>query len=291
MDKKRKEKQSFKNERCSFSYLNDKSPDELLLEMQDLVDEMDEHSFDGELIDSYLDRLQELDPVLPDYDVDEEYTAFVARYAKLHEDNTQPQKSTKKYRRISSLRWVSAAAIVCFLLLVGTVTANAYGVNVFARVVEWGSDVLQIIRNDKQPCGTLTLPADSDQEYHSLEEALTSYDLSAACYLTWIPERFHLELVEVQKTDDQEVSFCALYLDDEGGALMFSVEAGLGATTVINVEIDEGSGEIYRANGNEYYLSTNMGDSVASWLDKTCVYCLSGPVTMDEMKQMLAALP
>ncbi|MBR0376315.1 MAG: DUF4367 domain-containing protein [Firmicutes bacterium] len=290
MDREVKEKQSQQHESRSFAYLANKSPEELLVEMQALVDSMDERSFDGELVNAYLDRLQELDPVLPDYDAEQEYDAFAARYAKLHASKASPQKATKKHHRISSLRWVSAAAIVCFVLLAGTVTANAFGVNVFAKVVDWGSDALRIIRNDEKPCGALVLPASSDQEYHSIEEALAAHDLDSADYLTWIPERFNIELIDAIEIDSM-VSITALYLDEEGGALNYSVEAGMPDTTVINIEIDEGSGETYHASGTEYYLATNMGDQVASWMDETCVYCLSGPVTNDEIKQMLAALP
>ena len=290
MDREVKEKQSQQHESRSFAYLANKSPEELLVEMQALVDSMDERSFDGELVNAYLDRLQELDPVLPDYDAEQEYDAFAARYAKLHASKASPQKATKKHHRISSLRWVSAAAIVCFVLLAGTVTANAFGVNVFAKVVDWGSDALRIIRNDEKPCGALILPPDTDQEYRAPEEALNAVDLSSAAYLTWIPERFHLGLVDVMENED-EVSICALYYDDHEGVINYSVEARMPADTVINVEIDEGSGETYSVNGTEYYLATNMGDTVASWMDETCFYCLSGPVTMEEMKQMLVVLP
>ena len=81
MDREVKEKQSQQHESRSFAYLANKSPEELLVEMQALVDSMDERSFDGELVNAYLDRLQELDPVLPDYDAEKEYDDFAARFA------------------------------------------------------------------------------------------------------------------------------------------------------------------------------------------------------------------
>ena len=57
MDREVKEKQSQQHESRSFAYLANKSPEELLVEMQALVDSMDERSFDGEL-PSIVGRIQ-----------------------------------------------------------------------------------------------------------------------------------------------------------------------------------------------------------------------------------------
>ncbi|MCR4963705.1 MAG: DUF4367 domain-containing protein [Firmicutes bacterium] len=283
-----------KNNDCErgFAFLLQKSPAELLDEMEDKIMDMSEDGFDADLVEAYISALDAKAPLPDSFDPELSYQRFSRRYAEQLEPFSLKQTHPAWRNRFhwQKCRMACTAAIICLFLLAGTAIVEARGVHVFAMFVEWGAEALQLSRDEKNASGSLLLPADSDQEYHSLEEALEAHGLSAEVCPTWIPARFHLALVDVQIVDGRG-SFVALYEDDAEGILNFSIMQDLGSSAwQFNVEIDEGSGETYVLGGTEYFLATNMGEPVASWLDESCFYILAGSVTMDELKQILASM-
>ena len=122
-----------------------------------------------------------------------------------------------------------------------------------------------------------------------MADALKQYGLSAYVCPTWIPERYNLAVVEVQKANE-EISFSALYYDSEGNPMSFSIDYGLSPQTIHYIEKDPGSEEIYIDHGVEYLLMTNMGDWTAHWMDETSSYLLTGNITKDELKRMLNSI-
>ena len=276
----------------TLAFLQQKSPAELLDELEDMIGDTPEEALDIGLVDDYLAVLDEKAPLRESIDAEEAYQRFTQRYAGQLDSLSLEQQRPVRHRQANrpKLKFAYAVAIFCLFLFAGTAIAQASGFPIFARFIDWGAEVLQLSRNETLPSGSLTLPADSDQEYHSTEEALRAYGLPTHNCPTWIPERFHLELVDVQSTPDLE-TFFALYLDDAGQVLSFSVKHDQNtATTVFSTEIDEGSGETYVLRETEYFLGTNMGESVASWLDESCFYSISGEITREELKQILASI-
>ena len=292
MDEKRGEQLNSSDSTRDFAYLNTKSPSELIEEMETLIDGMDAESFDTELINAYLTVLQQKAPVMEDSDPEVALTEFMAKHEVLIENldlpKPEPTAQRQKVSRRPRLRLAYVAAIVCILLFGATVTANAYGVNVVDVIVNWGEEVLHLSRR-YPTSGQMELPADSEAEYLSMEDALSSYGLDTSACPTWIPERFSLTGLEVQ-VDGNQLLFSAQYQDEAGKSLIFFIDYAPDIHEAYHIEMDSASGQIYRANGVEYYLLTNIGECGATWLDQENYYSLSGMVTEDELKQMIDSI-
>lgn len=291
MDKKRGGQQRKNVAARDFAYLNEKSPVELIEEMEALIDSMDEEAFDTELIDAYSAALQQKAPVMEDFDPEVSWAAFLDRHqeliANLEQEEPEPKKEKKARRLRPRLAYV--AAIVCFVLFGGTVTANAYDVNVVERFILWGREAFLIGPGEGLPSGNLELSEPDVSGYTSMADALQENGFRADVCPTWIPEQFNLVSVEADIEEEEQI-FRADYQDSEANNLVFTIYYTEEEATGYAIEKDLGSGERYVYNGVEYTLDTNMGHTLALWQDNQGVYLLSGAVSTDEMKYMLHSI-
>ena len=288
MDKLRKREKTYPER--DFSHLNDKSPVELIAEMEDIISNMSDEDFDHEQIDAYLAALKKKTPGIDEFDPEASFAKFLDKHA----DSLEPAPAAKSQhhtkKRFFRHRFAYVAATILMILFVGTVTANAYGINVFDVIVRWGENMFQMSRGEIElPSGNLELPAESDSEYRSMEDALQEYGLPSDVCPTWIPKQYSLSLIDVQE-DSGEIGFYSLYQDQEGNNLVFSIDYAPESQAVHYIEKDPGSEQVYYDHGVKYYLVTNAGDWVASWMDETSSYLISGPISEEELKYMLSSI-
>lgn len=273
-----------------FSNLNDKSPVELIAEMEDIISNMSEEDFDNQQVESYLTALNKKTPGIDEFEPEVSFAKFLSKYAASFEQLSAIKSKTPSPKRLFRHRFVYVAATILMVLFVGTFTANAYGINIFEVIVQWGENVFQMSRGKIDlPSGNLELPDDNNAEYRSMEDALAKYGLPTNVCPTWIPERYRLSVIEVQE-DSGEIGFCALYQDQEGNSLLVSIDYAPDSQAVYYIEKDPDSGQVYYDHGVEYYLVTNEGDWAASWLDNNSFYLISGAISEDELKHMLSSI-
>ena len=288
MDKRGKGEKAYPER--DFSYLNDKSPVELIAEMEEMISNMSDENFDHELVEAYLAVLKDKTPGIDDFDPEASFERFLDQHADVLAQPLAAKAQQTPPKRSFRSRFVYVAATVLVVLFVGTVTANAYGINVFDVIVQWGEEVFQLRRGELEaPSGKMELPEGSDAEYTSLEDALEKNGLSAKVCPTWVPERYQLSMIEVQE-DSGEIGLCALYKDQEGNTLVCTIDYAPGSQAIHYIEKDPGSEQVYYDHGVEYYLVTNAGDWVANWMDENSSYLISGAISEEELKHMLSSI-
>ena len=113
-------------------------------------------------------------------------------------------------RRGRNVRWLTraalAAAAIAALLLATTVTASAFGYDLWGVIAEWSKETFTFTANDRadrpapdaHQAGASADPGEA--EYSSLQDALDSYGISTPLAPAWIPERFELDSVTVGET-------------------------------------------------------------------------------------------
>jgi len=257
-----------------------KRPSELIAALEAEIDATETEDLDAERVQAYLAALQAKAPVAEDFDAAASLREFQARHTELFQADGKKQRPRQAWRRV-----FNTVAVACALLLVLTVAANAYDVNVFDMFVVWRGEIMQIGWGGRTPSGNLELPAGSGGEYRSLAEALDKNGYSAQGCPTWIPARF--QLAGLYTTD---AAFSAEYLDEEQNNLLIFVDLSATPETVITVEKDPDSEKEYVHHGVTYYLMTNMGRSKAVWLDGGAFYSVSGVISETELKQILDSI-
>ena len=204
--------------------------------------------------------------------------SFKQHYMPETDPSTAPVKSKSK-----CLRWVrslTAAAAVLAILLVGSVTAKAFGFNVWKAVIQWTQETFHFGDWGK------TEPK-SKRAYDSLQEALEECNTPTWLVPTYIPQGFTLESITVEQTPLKN-KYTAIYAKGDQ-YLRITVRDHLGKSPVY-VEQSEGLVEEYNALGITYYLFSNFETNRAAWLYKSYECDISGDVTIAELKEMIDSI-
>ena len=187
----------------------------------------------------------------------------------------------------SKLRWLrslSAAAAVLVIILLGTVTAKAFGVDVWKAVITWTQETFHIGGSPHPDNGPNT---DIDLQFTSLQEALTYADIHARLVPTHIPNGYNLTNVTVEQTPMQTV-YNAIY-HNGNKTLKITVRNHLTSTPEY-IEQSEGFVGTYEADGITYHLFLNNLRTQAVWINGSYECYIFGDLTIDELKQMIDSI-
>lgn len=200
----------------------------------------------------------------------------------LETEEAKPVKSRNPWVR----RAIAAAAVVALVVAVPLTAKALNWEEIWTAVATWAKETFSFVRED-QP--EVDEPSNVDTcQYESLEQALSETNRQGDLVPTWIPEGFTLDNVDVRENPMQKY-YVALYTKNDQ-VLNISVRS-YEETDPERVEINEYLVEIYNASGVEYYLFSNNKRMSAMWVQDSYECCISGEVTIEEMKRMIDSIP
>ena len=208
----------------------------------------------------------------------EAFESFKQNYMPETDDNIIPIKAPRRMPRW--VRGLTATAAVLAILIAGSVTAKAFGFNVWKAVIQWTQETFHF--------GQWGNPdANSSSSYNSLQEAMEKCNTPAWLAPTYIPEGFTIKDITVEQTPLKNVYF-AKYQKGES-ILVITVQDYLGKSPNF-VEQSEGSAEEYEALGITYYIFTDVDLMKTKWITGSYECSISGNVTIEELKMMIDSI-
>ena len=185
--------------------------------------------------------------------------------------------------RIAFPRWLrclAATAAVIAILLVGTVTAKAFGVDIWEAVVKWTQETFHF-----GECGNSQ--TNDDKPYVSLNEALEEGNVGVSLVPTWIPNGYDIIEISVERSPTTK-KYVAIYANGERN-LSITVRDYLDGIPVY-VEQSDGLVEEYEVAGVTYYLFSDINVVKAVWINGSYECDIIGNVTIEELKQMIDSI-
>lgn len=195
-------------------------------------------------------------------------------------DQTVPFK-TKPWIRVAS-----TAAAVFLVIILTTVTTNAFGVNLWDAVAKWTSETFHFgsAYSETEP----NEPSKDDgMPYTSLQNALADYNIVDNLVPSWIPDGYQLTEVKVVESPKQRQFWSAFQNQDN--LIKIQVKDYLGEDSE-QIEQSDGLIEVYESAGCIFYIFDNSGTLNAAWLNGDFECSISGPLTLDEMKMMINSI-
>jgi len=251
----------------------------------------EDDEFDPAFAEKITEILESREPSFADYEVQASLMAFKSELPQ--KGGARQERRVRSHRRIR-LRTL-AAAILLFVLVSGTILTSAEGIDVWARVVSWGREILQIgdsatiagkEENVASPTDSAQIAQPSTGEYHSLEEAAFALGVEIETF-GWIPDGF--ELVNINTIELSSLkSISARYVSGER-EFFYNIQFNPDGSTTDFFEISEG-GETKIINGREYYLTSNNELRVATWLNSEAVFSISGQLAAKDLVKMLESI-
>lgn len=241
---------------------------ELRSELFQYLNEHDESALDVGTVDAYLERLQEIHPVLTESDPEAETARIIAHIRR----QEPPQKHSARKRR-PGLRVAIVAAAVVAVLTVG-ITAR------------WAFDRVFMRQNQS---GELTIPDGVNAEYHSFQEALdlNGFDVPAAP--AWIPADLAFSHVEVRDSGETKRIVGYFYGVERKFRIQITDTAG-GDTASYAETLQTVSPRIYAHNDIEYKLYINTNTTKVYWTIGNYICMISGSLTEKELEAIIDSI-
>ena len=275
-------------------HLCDKTADELLTELESKMDEMTDLTYDEDVIDSYLDALDEKAPLEEDFDVKQSWEKFRSQHAIVFDEDALPNPEVPKRRsngfrfRKTFARVVVVAAIVA---LFSMFCAQAAGIDVFGVIGRWTEETFRFSApaSSRSPAAQNEDLLSNPKEYTTLQDAFDDYSISELLAPTWIPEGYVLDYVEGVPSSGQ-ILFNASYSNGQS-TLSFSYSYRTDSVFQSSTfEKDDVSVVEYTKNGIVHYIMSNVDVRVAAWVNGTCECSILGPLSEKEMMAMIDSI-
>lgn len=212
----------------------------------------------------------------------ESYESFKQNYMPEDNNNETNRRESVKVRSDFPrwLRSLTAAAAVVAILILGSVTARAFGFNIWEAVVKWTQETFHFGEwGNNNPNNNLP--------YSSLKEALEKGDIPAKIVPTRVSSGFDLADITVELTPIKNI-YVAKYVNGER-ILLITVQDYLDKIPAY-VEQSEGLIEEYEVSGVTYYIFANNKQVRATWLNGSYECDISGDVTIEELKKMIDSI-
>jgi hypothetical protein len=271
-------------------YLRTKSTDELneLIRSVSLAEEID-----VEFLDILLAVVGECEPA-PDANV--AYEEFKRLYSGQQEiypfddaDNStqtlSPKVVTLPRGRKRLMRVGLVAAVIIVLLMVGTITASAFGFDLWRAIAQWTVDTFWF---DSYSNSVINSNVSKGNENLSMiENALLSYGITEPLVPNWFPEGFEMAECNISIFNDYK-AFNSYYKNEEHTIIIQIVVHNL--CPVASFEKDERGVTTYIVGGHEHYIMTNNSMLQAVWTFDNYECSIHGNLTESEIKTMLDSI-
>jgi hypothetical protein len=251
--------------------------------------------FDEDLLDAYLEEMNELSPLENPIDSQAALERFHERFPSLFEEQesaplpANPQPSERSQRRYLGRLTTVAATIAA--MMVTLISAQALGIDVFGFFANWTNEIFYFSGSPEttQPTKFYPLAVGESAEYESVEDALSEFQIDAALVPSWYPAGISSFTVSARVTD----LGMGIYMvsDDEDSSLTLSISdfnEETGPTTII--EKDSSNVILHEAGGCVHYIINDGKWCNATWIvdDLQCV--IGGNITNDEMLKIIDSI-
>ena len=208
----------------------------------------------------------------------EAYESFKQNYMSETDNNIVPIKSKNKCSRW--VRGLTAAAAVLAILLIGSVSAKAFGFDIWETIVQWTQETFHFGDwGSSDP--------NNNRSYSSLQEALEQGNVPDWLVPTYIPEGFVLKDIKVEQTPMKKM-YKAEYIRGET-LLRITIQDYFDKSPVY-VEQSDGLVEEYEVSETIYYIFTDVDMVKAKWINGSYECSISGDLTIEELKMMIDSI-
>ena len=258
--------------------LDSMSLEELKEEFGILYSDMDEHSFDGDLLKIYLDAIERKDPQPPVMDAQTSYEHFLKRL------KAQEREGRKRRRFHSLLKTAVIAAVIAALLAASVAVAYAKGFDLFDRIARWTAETFGFSSEGMSDKDSAKLPP----QLQGLKEELAQYSLGSFYLPSYWPEGY--EQSQVISAEGPEVNTISGMFGESGNRIVLSYIQFLSGTPDTTYSIDNQTLEFYEHNGIKFHVMTNEDLFLAVWSSENIECRISGVESYEELIKILNSI-
>ena len=187
----------------------------------------------------------------------ENYYPYISDSEPLYSFDSPEDKVVKaKPRRLSrAMKTLSVAAVLAVVIISGSVTASAFGYNLWGAVAEWTRDTFGFTQSSQN---------NGIYPFENLRDALAAYDIDEPIVPQWIPDGYGEDTVQAAETPDSKIIVAV----SKYGSKEIKLEVKIfddPSNRHWLYEMFEDDVEKYFSNGIDFYIMKNDDFTRVSW--------------------------
>ena len=187
----------------------------------------------------------------------ENYYPYISDPEPLYSFDSPEDKVVKaKPRHLSrAMRTLSVAAVLAVVIISGSVTASAFGYNLWGAVAEWTRDTFGFTQSSQN---------NGIYPFENLRDALAAYDIDEPIVPQWIPDGYGEDTVQAAVTPDSKIIVAV----SKYGSKEIKLEVKIfndPSNRHWLYEMFEDDVEKYSSNGIDFYIMKNDDFTRVSW--------------------------
>lgn len=181
------------------------------------------------------------------------------------------------------LRACAACAAVFVVLFFGTMTAYAFGINLWETVAEWTRYAFRIETTYIGEDDGIGEPGQPNAQ----EGNLRDYSIPNLPVPNWIPDGYELIEVTISRMQNS-LSYTEIYHNGSETLTVFIITDS--PTQTSRYEKDSTPVEVYKTHGITFYLMSNIDRKKAVWIQDGYECSISGVITREELIKMIDSI-
>lgn len=187
------------------------------------------------------------------------------------------------------VRWIAtvAAALVLVIFVVPSALGDA---DVWDMVARWTDNVLQTKHSEASKEVIEPLQAEIDGGFSSVQDALTSYQITTAVVPTLYPNGFAFESITIrERPEANEILFYATFRNDAAAPLVLSITKRSSLNTR-TYEKNANFLEEYIVGNVTHIIFSNTRNLSVIWYVEDLECSITANISIDEMKDMIKSI-
>ena len=220
---------------------------------------------------------------------EEALEAFHKYYEEEEESSKTEREPVVRKKNSTTPNWIKrlvAAAAIIILIFSGSITAKAFGFDLWEIIVKWTQETFHFGYLSDEPSKDGPDVKDT-RVFEGLQAALDTYEINVPLIPSWIPEGYEETDIRTFDTPKQR-QFSAKY--QRGDYIIKVWIADYLDAYPSQIEQSGAVVEVYESNGIKYYLVENEDQLRAAWVVDSFECYISGPLSIDELKQMIDSI-
>mgnify|MGYP004674610137 CR=1 FL=1 len=243
-----------------------------------------EGSLSEDMLEAHLRELHRLAPIPS---TEDSAAAAAAQKSKNKMEKSTDDTKTSSKRSRKTLKFLPFAAAL--VLLIGTVTAQAYGENILDLFAKWSSEIFHLDGSAKPEAsiGHNDLAEGEVREYATPQEMLDDFGIRGQLIPTEVPEEFGAPTC-LASNDESGLKLQILY--ESTDHYVFFEYMQISKENVGSVEKNNQAVVFWNFEGIKHYQLADNGIEKIAWINGNFECHASGNVTGEEMNRIIASI-
>ena len=266
---------------CHFAQM---SASEIAQELEQVLDTMTAETYDGSLIDAYLDELDRRGPMPEPPTEEAAWTAFQKHVGALSPEGAActvsqpaPLQSAAHKRKWRRLPFLAAALIACMLMTL--VVAQAAGGDLLNTIISWTDETFHLSKGD--PTKSPDKPVEISAALADLSDSVAQLGITEPVMPHVIPDGY--SLAEFDFYADMPCINAAYVNGDDN--IIISIITN--KSDDVFFQKNPGEPEAYNVNGLTFYIAQNVDVYSAVWMTENYCCSIVGVADKDILLEML----